>query len=65
MLKDKTLILVSHKATLLRLVDRLIVMDHGQKIADGDRDKIIRLLQQGVQQRTQAPVAKSEGEANE
>lgn len=65
MLKEKTLILVSHKASLLQLVDRLIVMDHGQKIADGPRDKIIRLLQEGQEQsRSQAASAK-EGESHE
>ena len=37
----KTLVLVSHRLTLLALVDRLIVMDQGKIIADGPRDVIL------------------------
>jgi len=42
--KDKTLILVTHRHALLRLVDRLIVIDQGLVIADGPREKIIAAL---------------------
>lgn len=41
---NKTLILVTHKAILLNLVDRLIVMDGGQIVADGPRDEVIKQL---------------------
>jgi ATP-binding cassette subfamily C protein LapB len=41
---DKTLILVTHKPSILQLVDRLVVMDGGSVIADGPRDDIIKKL---------------------
>lgn len=41
---NKTLILVTHKAILLNLVERLIVMDGGHIVADGPRDEVIKLL---------------------
>ncbi len=43
-LTDKTLILVTHRTTLLPLVDRLIVVKDGMIIADGSRDAIIQAL---------------------
>ncbi len=44
LLKDKTLILVSHKASTLELVNRLIVVDSGKIIADGPKEKILESL---------------------
>jgi ATP-binding cassette subfamily C protein LapB len=46
-LKDKTLVLVTHKASLLSLVDRVIVMDQGHLVADGPRDQILTALKKG------------------
>jgi ATP-binding cassette subfamily C protein LapB len=46
-LKDKTLMLVTHKASLLSLVDRIIVMDQGHLVADGPRDQILTALKKG------------------
>ncbi len=46
-LKDKTVLLVTHKTSLLSLVDRLIVMNAGEIVADGPRDEIIRALSGG------------------
>jgi ATP-binding cassette, subfamily C, bacterial LapB len=43
----KTLLLVTHKASLLSMVDRLIVLDSGKVIADGPRDAVIEALQKG------------------
>lgn len=45
--KDKTLILITHKHTMLSLVDRLILMHEGQVIMDGKRDEVIAALQSG------------------
>ena len=42
--KDKTLILVTHRPSLLNLVDRLIVLDQGQLVADGPKGDVIREL---------------------
>jgi ATP-binding cassette, subfamily C, bacterial LapB len=45
--KDKTMILVTHKGSLLSLVDRLILMDGGKIIADGPRDLVLKALAEG------------------
>lgn len=44
---DKTLIIVTHKGSLLSLVDRLILLDAGKIVADGPRDVIIKALAEG------------------
>lgn len=44
---DKTLVLVTHKPSLLRLVDRLIVLDQGRVAADGPRDAVLQALAAG------------------
>ncbi len=46
-LADKTLLLVTHKSSLLSLVDRVIVMDQGRLIADGPREQILAALKKG------------------
>lgn len=46
-LEGRTLILVTHRASLLDLVDRLIVMDAGKVVADGPKEQIMELLKQG------------------
>lgn len=43
----KTLILVTHRTSLLELVDRLIVVDQGQIVADGAKAQVVEALQQG------------------
>lgn len=45
--KNKTLVLVTHKGSLLSLVDRLILMDGGKIIADGPRDLVLKALAEG------------------
>lgn len=40
-LKDKTLLLVTHRLSMLRLVDRVIVMEDGSVVMDGPRDKVL------------------------
>ena len=55
MFKDKfsqqlgvqTLILVTHRASLLTLVDRLIVMDGAKIVADGPKDNVLEALKKG------------------
>ncbi len=39
--KDKTVIIVTHKPSLLSIVDRLIVVEDGKIVADGPKEKII------------------------
>ncbi len=42
--RDRTLLLVTHKAPMLDLVERLIVMDQGRIIMDGPRDEVLKSL---------------------
>jgi len=44
---DKTLLLITQKSSLLTLVDRLIVIDGGNIVADGLKDNVIEALRQG------------------
>jgi ATP-binding cassette subfamily C protein LapB len=46
-LEGHTLILVTHRASLLNLVDRLIVMDNGRIIADGPKEQVLEALSGG------------------
>ena len=43
--QNKTVILITHKGSMLDLVDKLILIDRGRIIAFGPRDEIIRRLQ--------------------
>jgi ATP-binding cassette subfamily C protein LapB len=45
--KDKTVLLVTHRTSLLSMVDRVVVIDHGRVVADGPRDRIMEALQSG------------------
>lgn len=47
MLGTKTLILITHRLSMLELVDRIIVMDNGHIVADGPKDAILQALQGG------------------
>ncbi len=46
-IKDKTMILMTHRPSLLSLVTRVVVMDSGKVIADGPKDQILQALQEG------------------
>ncbi|WP_336796973.1 type I secretion system permease/ATPase [Erwinia aphidicola] len=41
-LSGRTLVLVTHRPALLKMVDRIIVMDNGRVIADGPKDEILK-----------------------
>lgn len=43
-----TLVLITHKTAMLDVVDRLIVMEHGQVVADGPKEKVLETLKQGT-----------------
>lgn len=45
--QDKTVVLISHRTSLLDLVDRIIVMDGGKIVADGPKEQVITALKQG------------------
>lgn len=46
-MQGKTLVLVTHKTSLLDLVDRLIVMENGKLIADGPKASVLDALKKG------------------
>ena len=43
-IKDKTFVLITHKASMLDLVDRLIVLENGRVIANDEKNKVIEAL---------------------
>ena len=45
--ENKTLLLVTHRASMLALVDRLIIVDRGQIIADGPKQTVMEALKRG------------------
>lgn len=45
--KNKTLILITHRASLLEMVDRLIVIDNGTIVADGPKTFVIEAMKKG------------------
>lgn len=47
LLPNKTMLLVTHRASLLSLVDRLLVMDGGRIVADGPKDEVMEALSSG------------------
>ncbi|NNA96495.1 type I secretion system permease/ATPase [Pseudomonas gessardii] len=44
---NKTVVLVTHRASLLSLVDRLLVIDRGQILADGPKAIVMEALKKG------------------
>ncbi|MGD8484612.1 MAG: ATP-binding cassette domain-containing protein, partial [Thioalkalispiraceae bacterium] len=46
-IKDKTFILVTHKSAMLELVDRLVVVEAGRIIADGNKADVVEQLRTG------------------
>jgi ATP-binding cassette subfamily C protein LapB len=46
-LDGRTLVLVSHRGSLLSLVDRVLVLDQGRLVADGPRDAVLAALAAG------------------
>lgn len=46
--KHKTLVLITHRPTLLTFVDRILVIHEGQLIADAPKEEILQALQSGT-----------------
>ncbi|SDH93104.1 ATP-binding cassette, subfamily C, LapB [Pseudomonas benzenivorans] len=44
---NKSLLLVTHRASMLSLVDRLVIVDRGQIIADGPKGSVMEALKKG------------------
>ncbi|MEH6591461.1 MAG: type I secretion system permease/ATPase [Halioglobus sp.] len=46
-IEGRTMLVVTHRNSLLELVDRIIVIDNGKLVADGPRETVVQALQQG------------------
>lgn len=44
---DETLILFTHKTSMLDVVDRIVVLEQGQLVADGPKDQVLQQLRKG------------------
>ncbi|MDO7895316.1 type I secretion system permease/ATPase [Pseudomonas citrulli] len=45
--QGKTVLLVTHRTSMLSLVDRLLVLDNGRIVADGPKEAVIEALRKG------------------
>lgn len=48
-LKDRTVVLITHRASMLKLVDRVIILDRGRIAAAGPRDDVLKSTAVGRQ----------------
>ncbi len=46
--QHKTFILITHKMSLLPLVDRIVVLDKGRIVIDGPREQVLSTLSRGI-----------------
>lgn len=59
-----TLVVVTHKASVLSLVDRLVVMVGGRMVLDGPRDAVLAHLRQSATAPSSAAAAVSPSSAS-
>jgi ATP-binding cassette subfamily C protein LapB len=45
-IKDKTVLLITHRLSMLRIVDRLVVMEGGRIVRDGPREEVLRAMRE-------------------
>ena len=43
-LKDKTLVLITHRMSMLQLVKRVVIIEEGRIVADGPKEQVLRGL---------------------
>lgn len=46
-IEGKTAIIATHRSSILELVERLIVLDQGRVIADGEKEIVVQMLKEG------------------
>lgn len=46
-LKDNTLMVITHRSSMLELVDKIIVIDQGKIVAQGPKDDVLKFLSSG------------------
>lgn len=52
---EQTVIIATHRQSMLKLVDRLLVIDGGQVVRDGPKDQVLKGLADGLATRTSVP----------
>ena len=60
---DKTLLLITHRLSMLRMVERVIVMDSGRIAMDGPRDEVLKKLQEQAARRKARPAGPAAAKA--
>ena len=55
--QNLTVIISTHRLSLLSFVDRLLLFERGKLVADGPRDKVLALLQGGPRRVPDPPSA--------
>jgi ATP-binding cassette subfamily C protein LapB len=53
--RNMTILVSTHRLSLLSLVDRLLLFDRGRLVADGPRDQVVAMLQAGAKRPAAAP----------
>ena len=57
---DQTVIVTTHRSSMLALVRRLVVIDRGKLVADGPRDEVLAMLTRSTHgESTEAPIKRS------
>lgn len=63
-LETQTLVVVTHRSSMLSLVNRIIIVEDGKVVADGPKAEILKMLQGGGEKKPeQAPEKKVQEEA--
>ncbi len=52
--RNKTMLIVTHRSSLLELVDRVLVLDGGKLVADGPKEKVLDALRKGQVRRIES-----------
>ncbi|OQX44941.1 MAG: hypothetical protein B0D85_06310 [Candidatus Sedimenticola endophacoides] len=52
-LGDKTLVLITHRPTLLALVDRIIILGNGSIVRDDARSRVMRMAKKATEAKRQ------------
>ncbi|MDA7948414.1 MAG: type I secretion system permease/ATPase [Hyphomicrobiaceae bacterium] len=58
---DQTVILTTHRTAVLSLVSRLVVLENGVLVADGPRDKVLKMLKEKATARDNSPATQQVG----
>jgi ATP-binding cassette subfamily C protein LapB len=62
---DQTVIVTTHRSSMLALVSRLIVIDRGKLIADGPRDEVLAMLTRSTHRQPSEALIKRSGQGGE